>query len=437
MGLHLDRFQGHHVESWYAATAESDRVYPKLGAEESIEADVCVIGGGLTGLNCALELAERGIDTVLLEGGLIGYGASGRNGGQILHGFACPLSTIERELGRDAARLCWNLSIDGVTRIADQVRRYDIDCDLRWGYVTAAANARQMRGLAASRDALQRQGYGKARLIEGEALREELDSPAYIGGLRDDGCGHLHPLRYTQGLARAAQAQGVRIFEQSRVVRADTARQRIELVCDNGAKIRTQQLVFACNVDVGALSTPLGQRFLPVWSHIIATEPLPVETACRLLPRQAAICDSNHVLNYFRLSSDRRMLFGGRLKRQRNTPAGIAAERSRELARIFPDLAECRIDYSWGGYIDMGLDKAPQFGRLAPRVYYAQGFAGHGVALTGLAGQLIAETIDSGSAGFDLFAQLRPPRIPLHALTAKPLVDIGVACYRLCDRLGV
>lgn len=437
MTPHLDLFQGRHPASWYAATAEAERQYPKLGPDESVEADVCVIGGGFTGLNCALELATRGIRTVLIEGGLIGHGASGRNGGQILHGFACSTETLARQIGADAAHQCWALSLEGVDRIARQVERYGIDCDLHWGYVTTASHPRQMRQLAAWQDALVRLGYRRTHLVEGAALREDIDSPAYIGGLHDSGCGHLHPLRYAQGLARAAQTLGVQVFEDTRAVRIEPGARRVEVRTAQGGSIRAQHLVLACNVDIAGLEPRLARRFLPVWSHIIATEPLDVETASRLLPRQAAICDSQHVLSYFRLSSDRRMLFGGRLKRQHSTPEGIAAERRAELAKIFPDLAGCRIDYSWGGYIDLGLNKAPQFGRLPERVYYAQGFAGHGVALSGLAGQLIAEAIDTGSAGFDLFSRLRPPPIPLHGLLATPLVRLGVAFYRLCDRLGV
>ncbi|TDR73498.1 NAD(P)/FAD-dependent oxidoreductase [Paludibacterium purpuratum] len=433
---HLDTFQGRHADSWYADSLDDLPVFPAL-EQQVLETDVCIVGAGLTGLTTALTLAENGIRAVVLEGALVGFGASGRNGGQVLHGFACPQTRLARQLGDDGARLCWALSLAGVAALKERVERHNIDCDLHWGYVTVAENARQLRALADWRQALHGQGYPRTTLLTGADLREEIDSPAYIGGLHDSGCGHLHPLRYTLGLARAAVAQGAQLFERTRVSRIDEDTRGVIVHTAGGGTIRADRLILACNVDIGALKPGLARRFLPVASHIVATAPLPAELRSRLLPREAAVCDSRHVLNYFRLSSDGRLLFGGRLKRPQADQAGIRAERRAEMARIFPELGEVAIDYSWGGYIDMGLNKVPQFGRLGQRILYAQGFAGHGVALTGIAGQLMARAIEEDNAGFDLLAGLRAPTIPFAGRADDALIRLGVTFYRLRDRLGL
>ncbi|WP_215781205.1 FAD-binding oxidoreductase [Paludibacterium sp. B53371] len=432
---HLDTFQGQHIDSWYAHSAGTPASYPAL-ENHTLDTAVCIIGAGLTGVSAALSLAERGIPCVLLEGGLVGFGASGRSGGQVLHGYACPHALLVRHLGAAGARLSWDLSLQGVALLKSRIERHQIDCQLHWGYVTVAETRRQLKGLADWQQLLQQLDYGRTELLQGAALREQIDSPAYLGGLYDPGCGHLHPLRYTQGLARAASTQGARLFERSRVTQIVTDARGVQVQTAQGGTVRAEHLILATNVDVGALRPDLARRFLPVQSHIIATAPLAPELHASLLPRHAAICDSRHVLNYFRLSDDGRMLFGGRLKRPQGDQASIRAERQAELVRIFPQLAGTPIEYSWGGLIDMGLNKAPQFGRLSERILYAQGFAGHGVALTGLAGELMARSIEQDTSGFDLLSGLPVAPIPLRGLADNALIRMGVAFYRLRDRLG-
>lgn len=432
---HLSQFNGRHIDSWYAASCTHDITFTPLGPEAA-NADVCIIGAGFTGLSCALALAEQGVQVTVLEGGLVGFGASGRNGGQVLHGFACPTDLIKRQLGDTAARLCWEMSQHAVGQLAQRVERHNIDCSLTWGYLTAASTAKQLKHLQQIEQQLHDYNYHQTRLLSQTELAQQINSQAYVGGLFDAGCGHLHPLCYAQGLAQAAAEAGVTIYEQTRAIKIDTRTDSVQISCGDGGQITAKHLVLACNVDIGGLDADLGRRFLPVISHIIATQPLSIEHCKRLLPNNAAVCDSNHVLNYYRLSNDQRMLFGGRLKSPSADPISITQQRRAELAQIFPSLANTRIDYSWGGYIDIGLNKAPQFGRKNQLIYYAQGFAGHGVALTGLAGQLIADAILQESAGFDLFAQIKSPPIPLHKLTASALIRCGVAFYRLRDRLG-
>lgn len=433
---HLDRFTGRHINSWYAASCGDMPTFSPLPAELT-SCDVCIIGAGFTGLSCALELAEHGLQVRVIEGGLIGYGASGRNGGQLLHGFACSTAVIANQLGDEAARQCWQMSRQAVTRVAERIQRYQIDCDLNWGAITTASTSRQLHQLALLHQQLERFDYHQSRVLNQQTLLEQVNSQAYCGGLLDTGCGHLHPLRYVQGLARAASQAGARIHETSRASRIRQHHGKVLVDCDQGGCIQADRLVLACNVDIGSLNAGLAQRFLPVISHIIATEPLPESLTRSLLPGNAAVCDSNHVLNYYRLSSDRRMLFGGRLKNPSAPPEQIAEQRRYQLARIFPALAHCRIDYSWGGMIDIALNKAPQFGRLESNIYYAQGFAGHGVALTGLAGELIAQAILQDSSGFDLFSRIKSPRIFLHSFSSAALIRCGIAFYRLRDRLGI
>ncbi|MBV8048175.1 MAG: FAD-binding oxidoreductase, partial [Paludibacterium sp.] len=281
---HLDAFHGRHAPSWYADSLNDTLDFPALAAQ-TLDTDVCVVGGGLTGLSTALELAEQGVRVVLLEGALIGFGASGRNGGQVLHGFACPTSRLARQLGAAGAQRCWELSLEGVAALKARVARYAIDCDLRWGYVTVAENPRQLRALQDWRATLLRLGYRHTQLLTGAALSEEIDSPAYIGGLHDSGCGSLHPLRYTRGLARAAAGLGAQLFERTRVARIVEQAGRATVHTADGGTVHADRLVLACNVDVAALRPGLAQRFLTVASHIIATEPLPVALRARLLPR--------------------------------------------------------------------------------------------------------------------------------------------------------
>lgn len=431
---HLSQFDGHHVDSWYAASAPQQERYPAL--EGVVKCDVCVAGGGFTGLSAALALAEKGLSVALLEGALIGFGASGRNGGQVLHGFASPMRLFEQQLGGRAARQCWDVSLEGVALIANRAHRHGIDCDLHWGFLTTARNKKQRQALAAWQAQLERYGYHDSQWLDQAALREHIDSPRYNAALYDAGCGHLHPLKYVQGLARAAHAAGVRMFERTAVASVDEDRRGLQIGTSNGW-VRADKLVLACNVDNGGILPALRRTILPVTSHIIATEPLPEALASKLLPTGAAVCDSDHVLDYFRLSADRRLLFGGRVKHDNGNPNQLVDERRAKLARVFPQLANCRIDYAWGGHVDMGLNKLPQFGRHSSRIYYAQGFAGHGVALTGMAGQLMADAIAGDIGRFDVFARLRHRQVPVPASMEESLIRLGVMYHRVRDALGL
>lgn len=430
---HLSQFDGHHVNSWYAATAPSRERYPVLG--EVVRCDVCVAGAGLTGLSTALVLAEKGLSVTLLEGALVGFGATGRNGGQILHGFAAPLTRFEQQLGSRAARQCWEASLDGVSLMANRIHQHQIDCELRWGFITTASNRYQQQLLRQQQSKLEACGYHDAQWLEGSALAEQINSQRYTAALHDSGCGHLHPLKYAQGLARAASHAGVRLFEHSPVTSIDEDRLGLQIGTPNGW-VRADKMVLACNVDIGALQPQLRRSILPVESHIIATAPLSAEQASSLLPQGAAVCSSDKLLDYFRLTPDHRLLFGGRSSRPYAERQSLIAERLARMASIFPSLRNSPIDYAWSGHVDLGPARLPQIGRQGQRVYHAQGFAGHGLAFTGIAGQMIAEAIAGDLGRFDIFNKLYAHPFPLPASLEESLIRLGSMYYRLRDTLG-
>lgn len=430
---HLTDFKGFPLHSWYSDEARFTERYPLL--QSALDVDVAVIGGGFTGLSSALTLAEKGLSVALLEGALIGYGASGRNGGQVLHGFAAPQSQLRKQLGESMARQCWELSLAGVDLLAERITQHKIDCHLHWGYLTTASTPHQIAQLQGWQQQLADYGHNDTQWLDEAELAQHIHSPAYRAGLYDRRCGHIQPLRYAQGLARAASQLGVNIFEASPAVALEETAHAVTIRTARGL-IRAGTAILACNVDIGRLRPTLRRRFVPVASHIIATEPLGQEHARQLLPGNAAVCDSNHLLDYFRLTPDHRLLFGGRAHRPERHESFVIQERQRKLGSIFPSLASCKIDYSWHGYIDIGLNKLPQLGREGQRVYYAQGFAGHGVALSGLAGWLIANAITGTSKDFDLLAALPESRLPLPLALQNSLVRLATLYYRLRDKLG-
>lgn len=421
-----------HVESWYAASAGSFTPRPRL--TESLTADVCVVGAGYTGLSAALELAERGYRVVVLEGARVGWGASGRNGGQVLSDLACGMGLVRDELGADAAREIWNMTREAVDMVGQRCARHGIDAELVWGYFHAALKTRQLREQAAwQEDAARHYGYDRFELVGKEGLPGMVASERYVGGLFEPDAGHLHPLKYALGLARAAEAAGVRLFEHSAVTAirpGATAR-----VAVGELEVRAESVVLAGNTYLGRLVPELDSKIMPVGTYLIATEPLGEARARALIPKNLAVCDANFVLDYFRFSRDTRLLFGGRVSYTGMTPVGLRDAMRRSMLKVFPGLSDVKVEYDWGGFVDITMNRAPHFGRLQPNVFFAQGFSGHGVALTGLAGRLMAEAIDGEPARFDLFARLSHHRFPGGALLRTPALLMATSYYRLRDYL--
>ncbi|NLG75441.1 MAG: FAD-binding oxidoreductase [Xanthomonadaceae bacterium] len=421
-----------HIRSYYAASANPAPDYPPLTGE--IEADVCVIGGGMAGCSTALHLAERGYRVVLLEGHRIGWGASGRSGGQALAGFASGQQTLVKQVGAEAAHRMWDISVEALDLLRDLVERYSIECDLHWGTMLAALKPRQRAALLEEFDETRTvYGYEHLEFLEREQVEAILATKRYCAALLDRRSRHLHPLNYTLGLAAAARTHGVTIYEETGVKEirpSDPAR----VITAHGS-VRAKFVALCCNAYIGPLSSQLRARIMPVGTYIIATEPLGEERIRALMRENIAVSDVNFVLDYFRRSADHRLLFGGRVSYSGLN--GIATERAtrRRMLRVFPQLADVRTEYAWGGYVDITMNRAPDFGRLAPNVYYLQGFSGHGIALSTIAGKLIAEVVSGHAERFDLFTKLEHRNFPGGPLFRTPTLVLAMMWYRLKDLL--
>lgn len=425
-------------ESWYAATCHPQKGYPRLQGD--VSCDVAVVGGGYTGLSAALCLAERGYDVVLVESHRIGWGASGRNGGQIVTGFNKSMALAERLVGRDDARKLWELNEEAKALVCVRVAKHHIACDLRWGYVFAALRSGHMDECNFLLTEWERYGYDKAHTLDRDGLRRHVDSPAYVGGLYDAGGGALHPLNYALGLARAASDAGARLYEGAEVSGLDSiGNNRIQLRTSQGT-IHCRYAVLAGNAHLGRLSAAVDARIrprlMPVATYMLATEPLGADRAHALMPTGAAVADLNFVLNYFRMSEDHRLLFGGGVSYSTRQPPGLPDRLRRLMARVFPSLADTRVDWCWGGLVGITINRFPDFGWIAPNILYAQGFSGHGVALTGLAGRLMAEAISGTAERFDVFTRIPHRPFPGGRALRMPALVLAMSWYRLRDALG-
>jgi gamma-glutamylputrescine oxidase len=418
--------------SYCAASANPAPEHPSLQGE--VTADVCVIGGGIAGCSTALDLAERGYRVVLLEGRRIAWGASGRSGGQAITGFASGQTKLVQQVGVENARRMWDISLEGLQLIRERVAKYNIDCDLHWGQMHVAIKPRQREDLLhEQREAEQTYGYRQLRFLERAEVESLLDTRRYCAGLYDSGSGHLHPLNYTLGLAAAARAAGVSIYEQSLVTHVSYDSPAV--VSTAGGKVRTKFVVLCGNAYLDKLVPSLRSRIMPVGTYIVATEPLGEARMQRLMRENIAVTDTNFVLDYFRRSADHRLLFGGRVSYSGADAFNTANATRKRMLTVFPQLADTRIEYAWGGYVDITMSRAPDFGRLAPHVYYLQGFSGHGIALTGIAGKLVSEAIAGQAERFDLFTKLQHRNFPGGELLRMPALVLAMLWYRARDWL--
>jgi gamma-glutamylputrescine oxidase len=420
-----------HTDSYYAASSLPQPDYPALTGE--VTADVCVVGGGFSGLNTALELAERGFSVVLLEARRIAWGASGRNGGQLIRGVGHGLDQFASIIGTDGVRQMKLMGLEAVEIVRERVERFQIACDLTWGYCDLANKPRDLQGLAEDAEELRSLGYRhEVRLLQANEMDSVIGSGRYVGGMIDMGSGHLHPLNLAIGEAAAAAQQGVKLFEQSPVTRIDYGPE-VQVHTAQGT-VRANTLVLACNAYLNGLNPHLSGKVLPAGSYIIATEPLSQAQAAQLLPRNMAVCDQRVTVDYFSLSADRRLLFGGACHYSGRDPKDIGAYMRPKMLQVFPQLADVKIDYQWGGMIGIGANRLPQIGRLSdqPNVYYAQAYAGHGLNATHLAGKLLAEAISGQQHGrFDLFAQVPHMTFPGGKHLRSPLLALGMLWHRL------
>jgi gamma-glutamylputrescine oxidase len=418
--------------SWYAASAEPLPAQPALGGD--IEADVCILGAGYVGLSAALDLAEAGYRVVVLEAERIGWGASGRNGGQVIFGWGCSEAKLESLLGRDDARRLFDWSLEAVDLIHERRAKHAIDCDWRDGHIHVAIKPRHVAELHAWQESLTRDYAYPLPWWDREQLRSVLDSPRYLGGLYDARSGHLHPLKYALGLGRGALAAGVRVFETCAVRRIEHGPRPV-LHTDHG-RVRCDFAVLAGNALVKGVAPELDRKIMPVGTYIAATRPLGEDRARALIGNDMAVADINWALDYFRRSADHRLLFGGRASYSNLQPPNLPWVMARRMRRVFPQLADEDFEYVWGGTIDISFNRAPYWGRIGRNnVYFAQGFSGHGVAAAGLAGRVIAEAVRGQSARLDLFARIPHRDFPGGRALRTPLLVAAMAWYKLRDAL--
>ena len=421
-----------HVDSYYAATAHAAPEHPTLRG--AAEFDVCVVGAGIAGCATALELAERGYRVALLEAQRIGWGASGRSGGQAIFGYGTSMSSLEAQVGPEAARRMWDVSIDALDWVRDRVARHAIDCDLNWGHLHAATKPRQRDELLGlQRELAERYGYDSPRFLERNDVEALLATRRYCAGLFDPGSGHLHPLNYTLGLARAAVAAGVTIFESSPVTRLERG-EPARAVTPHGT-LTARFFVLTRGGYVSGLRAGAEWHVMPVGTYVVATEPLGAARITSLIRDNVAVADVNFVLDYFRRSADHRLLFGGRVSYSGIDARDTGKATRARMLRVFPQLADTRLDYVWGGYVDITMNRAPDFGRIGHNVYYLQGFSGHGIAMAGMAGRLAAEAIAGHAERFDLFGRLRHRVFPGGRWLRTPALVLGMLWYRLRDLL--
>lgn len=423
--------QHQHVDSWYAASANPFPALPALEGDTTV--DVCIIGAGMTGCSTALDLAARGYKVLVLEGARVGWGASGRSGGQFIHDYACGNHKLQALVGKDEARKHWDISIQALDLVRERVRQHNIDCDLQDGYCAVAIKDRQRDALLEEQDFLASEYNFPTEFWDGDALSQRLNSSRYIAGLYDGRSGHLHPLNYTLGLAQAALNAGARIVEQTRATSIEHG-SKVRVKTERGT-VTANFVVLGGNAYLGELVPQLDRKIMPVGTYIMATEPLGKERAENLIRNGMSVCDTNFVLDYFRLSSDYRLLFGGRVSYSRLEPLNLTQRLYNHMVRVFPQLNGVQPAYTWGGYVDITMNRAPHFGRLAPNVYFAQGFSGHGVALTGMAGRLIADAITGQAERFDLFGKIPHHDFPGGRRFRTPALVLAMAWYRLRDLL--
>jgi gamma-glutamylputrescine oxidase len=420
------------ADSWYAATAHAAPPRPALCG--SRQADVCVIGGGYTGLSAALHLAGRGYRVVLLEAEQVGWGASGRNGGEVLTGQRRTQYELAAWFGAETARRLWDFGLEAVALVRELVASHGIDCDLKPGLLHLAAKPRHVDELRRSVDLLRGDyGYQAIRLLDRAECAAQVGSGRYHGGTLDLGAFHVHPLNLALGVARAAEAAGVRIHEQSRAIGYSGSDPAVVRTAQG--EVRAAFVVLACDGYLGRLEPRIASHILPINNFMLATEPLAESAARALLPGDHAVSDSKFVVYYWRLSSDRRLLFGGGENYSPRFPADIRAFVRRHMLKVYPQFAGLRIDYGWGGTLAVTLRRLPHFGRLEPNVFFAQGYSGQGVALAHLAGKLIAEAVAGTAERFDVMAGLPTPRFPGGTLLRHPAAVLGMLYYALLDRL--
>lgn len=416
--------------SYYAASCKKSETFSEL--QDSHQVDVAVVGGGYSGLSTAIELAERGKSVALLEANQMGWGASGRNGGQLIRGLGHNLDRLEKSLGASLAKMLNDMGSESVDIVRERIKKYQIDCDLKWGFCRMALHGNHMRELEKEYQSLaQKDDSGQVELLDKTGLKAIIGSERFFGGMVDMKSGHLHPLKLALGEARVAASLGVKLFEHSAVYSFEQG--TVKKLRTQHGEVNAKEVVFCCNGYHQNVFPKLARKVLPASSFIIATEPLSENVWKSLLPGDHAICDKNAILDYFRLSADKRLLFGSPGNYFRNAKGDITSVLMPKMLKVFPQLENVKIEYSWGGEIAIGANRIPQIGEIDEGIWYAQGYSGFGVSVSHLAGRLIAEAITGDRTRFDIFNQISHLPIPGNKKLRAPMVAAGMLFHKLID----
>jgi gamma-glutamylputrescine oxidase len=425
---------GRYPGSYYAANAQANEAEARPAAKGDLRCDVCVVGGGFTGLSSALHLAQRGYDVILLEAQRVGFGASGRNGGQVGQGQRVEQDELEDMVGHDRAQALWQIARQSVDLVRDLSKSDLVHADFHPGIIHADHRARYVKHSHDYVKHLQdKYGYTNIRALDREELRSLVNSPAYHGGSIFEDAGHIDPLQYVLGLGRMAEAAGVRICEQSRVTSLRETSPAV--VSTDAARVTADHVVLGCNGYLGKLNGHVAARVMPINNYVVATEPLGPDRQEELIRNNHAVADSKFVVNYFRFSDDHRLLFGGTESYRYKFPDDIAGAVRIPMLEIFPQLSDVRIDHAWGGTLGITMNRMPHFERLRGNILSLSGFSGHGVAMASLAGQIAAEAIAGQAERFDLMASVPTPRFPGGAALRSPLLVLAMLWYSFRDKL--
>lgn len=430
--LHDNDVLGAYPSSYYAASAKlSLNLNSQVGEED---ADVCIIGAGFSGLSAALHLAGKGLKVVVLEAHRVGWGASGRNGGQLGTGQRVEQDALENMVGQQAARKLWDLGLESVSLCKELIAEHNIDCDLTPGILHADHKAKFIPETREYVEKLQRDyQYQDVRFIDRDEIRQMVGSNAYHGGSLDTRSAHLHPLNFALGLAKAALAAGVTIYEKSEVI-SYTKTEPSLITLQNG-RIKARFVLLACNGYLDNLDRSVAKKIMPINNYIAATEPLSASQASELIRDNVAVADSKFVINYFRLSADRRMLFGGGESYRFKFPEDIKQFVTKPMLEIYPQLKGVKLDYAWGGTLGITVNRMPYFDKLAPNVFCAMGYSGHGVGMATLGGKLMAEAIEGTLSRFDVLAGVKTPNFPGGTLLRWPGLVLAMTYYSIRDKL--
>ena len=423
-----------HTTSYYAASAHAQPARPPLAGDLSF--DICVVGAGFSGLSTALHLAEKGYQVAVVEGARIGWGASGRNGGQIVNGLNASLQTIKRRYGEDTTSFVAKLVMEGGDIIRERIKTYDIDCDYKPTNLFTAYTSAHMRELEERLSLWRSYGIQTQEMITSDAIRSYVNTDDYAGGMIDHAGGHLHPLNLALGEAAAFEAKGGVIFEHSMVSSVHHAKGKPVVSTEQGS-ITCKTLVLCGNAYLGGVVPELAKRVMPVSTQVVATEILPPELAQQLLPTDTCVEDIRYILDYFRLSADNRMLFGGGTVYGGTDPENIEAKLRRNMDKVFPALQDKKIDFAWSGNFALSFSRVPQMGRLNDNTYFAHGYSGHGVTGSHTFGCILSEAIDGDLTRFDTFAKVPWVAFPGGRMFRVPYSVMGSWYYGLRDRLGL